>query len=106
MPSRTHRNFTRRQSLDESAISCLAGEKRNDFFRFKPVAELEALFEEYDNHNAMFYRRGMLRPITLETLEAFGDAWLNSGDDDEYGAASYFIDAHYTPTEKAALFKE
>jgi hypothetical protein len=33
----------------------------------------------------MFWRRDMSHPVTLQMLEVWESAWLNSGDDDEYG---------------------
>jgi hypothetical protein len=43
-------------------------------------------------------------PITREELEEYEKAWLNSGDDDENGSHSGFIDKHYTDDEKQALW--
>jgi hypothetical protein len=100
------KKINKRQALDDSAIAWLAGEQRKDFFQFKPVAELESLFEEFGDHEAMFYRRGMLRPITVEELEANEESWLNSGESDEYGRDSYFIHANYSDEEKTALWNE
>ena len=48
----------------------------------------------------------MRLPITRGELEANEDAWLNSGESDEYGSCSYFIDKHYTDDEKQALWNE
>jgi hypothetical protein len=39
-------------------------------------------------------------------LQARKDAWLNSGESDEYGVCSFFIHKHYTDDEKAALWNE
>jgi vacuolar-type H+-ATPase subunit C/Vma6 len=54
----------------------------------------------------MFSNRGMMLPLTREELEANEDAWLESGESDQYGACSFFIHKHYTDDEKQALFSE
>jgi hypothetical protein len=77
------RNLNKRQALSSNTQAWLRGDESCGFFKFKPVAELEALFEEHGDHDAMFYRGGMLRPITVEKLEAFEDSWLDSGESDE-----------------------
>jgi hypothetical protein len=91
--------------LSSNAQAWLAG-RPSGFFQFKHDDVLEALFEGHGDPENFFWRRDMRRPITLEDLEANEDAWLGSGDDDEYGRNSYFIDRHYSDSEKAALFKE
>jgi len=54
----------------------------------------------------MFWRREMMLPITREELEANEEAWLDSGESDEYGSCSYFIHRFYTDDEKQALWDE
>jgi hypothetical protein len=100
------RNLKKRAStLDSNAQAWLRGEPCG-FFKFKSQDELEALWNAYGDADSMFWRRGMMLPITREELEANEDAWINSGAADEYGASSYFTDAHYTDDEKAALWNE
>jgi hypothetical protein len=54
----------------------------------------------------MFWRRDMSLPITLEKLAAFEDAWLGSGEDDQYGMQSFFIHKYYSDEEKQTLWAE
>src|SRR5258706_16198515 len=68
--------------------------------------ELEALWEAYCDKDNMFWRSRYCLPITREELEAMEDAWLNSGESDEYDSCSYFIDKYYTDEEKQALWSE
>ena len=46
----------------------------------------------------------MMLPITREELEANEDAWLNSGESDEYDSSSFFIHKHYSDAEKQELW--
>ncbi len=102
MPIRK-RTLSRRQALDSNAQAWLRGEPCG-FFMFKPQDELEALWEEYGDKDNMFWRSRYCLPITREELEANEDAWLNSGESDEYGSCSYFIDKYYTDEEKQTLW--
>lgn len=74
--------------------------------QFKPDEELAALFEEHGDTDSMWWCRDLARPITLETLEAFEDGWLSSGESDECGMRSYFIAKHYSDDEKQTLWAE
>ncbi|MCA6112188.1 hypothetical protein [Bradyrhizobium cenepequi] len=73
---------------------------------FRPDDELEALWNEHGYPDSMFWRRDMLRPITLDALEAIESAWLNSGETDEYGSYSYFVYRFYSDDEKQNLWNE
>jgi hypothetical protein len=94
--------------LTPEARAWLRGEERQDFFEFKPDEQLEALWNDCGDHDTMFYRRDMARPISLEALEQLEDAWLSSGDDesDKYGSRSFFIRKYYTDSEKSELWEE
>ena len=54
----------------------------------------------------MFWRSRYCLPITVEELGEHEEAWLNSGESDEYGSRSYFIDRHYTGEERQTLWSE
>jgi hypothetical protein len=69
-------------------------------FSIPPRRQLAALWNEHGGSDSMYWDRGRILPITSEALDAHEDSWINSGDSDEYGAASYFIDAHYSDEEK------
>jgi hypothetical protein len=97
------RNISRRAALSSDARAWLRGEKCG-FFEFQNDDALEAVWNEYGDDEAFFWRRDMSLPITLEKLEAVEDAWLNSGEDDEYGFNSFFIAKHYSDEEKQTLW--
>jgi hypothetical protein len=100
------RNIKKRlTTLDSDAQKWLEGQPCG-FFKFKHDDELAALFEEHGDTDSMFWRRDMSLPITLEKLEAFEDAWLESGEDDKYGFNSYFINKYYSDDEKQTLRKK
>jgi hypothetical protein len=96
MPIRK-RNLSRRQALDSNAQAWLAG-KPCGFFMFKSQGELQQLFDEYGDHENMFWRSRYCLPITLEKLEEYEDLWLN--------ANSSFITSQYSDDEKQALWDE
>jgi hypothetical protein len=99
------RNIKKRlTTLDSDAQKWLEGQPCG-FFKFKHDDELAALFEEHGDTDSMFWRRGMSLPITLEDLESREAAWLGSGDNDEYGFNSYFIDKHYSDEQKKELWE-
>ena len=62
--------------------------------------------EKHGDDSKMFWRRGVGLPITLEHLEGFEDAWLTSGDNDEYGGNSFFVYRYYSDDEKRKLWAE
>jgi hypothetical protein len=68
--------------------------------------ELQPIWDQHGDTDSMFWRRDMRRPITREDLESHEDAWLASGESDEYGMQSFFIDKHYSDHEKQALWDE
>jgi hypothetical protein len=76
------------------------------FFQFKSQDELSALWAEHGDSNSMFWRSRYCLPITVEELGEHEEAWLNSGESDEYGSRSYFIDRHYTDEERQTLWSE
>ncbi|MFB9265585.1 hypothetical protein ACFFWD_20925 [Bradyrhizobium erythrophlei] len=74
---------------------------------FKHLDELEALWNQHGDESSMFWRRSMkLVPITLADLKEHEDAWLNSGESDEYGASSFFINKQYSDAEKTAPWEK
>ncbi|KRQ16720.1 hypothetical protein AOQ71_04600 [Bradyrhizobium manausense] len=60
MPVRK-RKLNKRQTLSASAQAWLRGEPCG-FFAYKNADELEALWNEHGDKEAMFWQRGMLRP--------------------------------------------
>jgi hypothetical protein len=101
MPIRK-RNLSRRSSLDSNAQAWLRGDE-SGFFMFKPIEELETLWNEYGDES-MFWRRILAHPISRKELAAHEGAWLNSGTDDEYGMCSFFINQCYDDDEKQSLW--
>jgi len=63
MPIR-QRNLNKRQALGANAQAWLRGDRENCsvFFRLKPNDELEALWKEYGDKEAMYWQRGMRLP--------------------------------------------
>ena len=98
------RNHKRRDQLADDAIAWLAGGRNCGFIQFKHDDELQALWDGHGDSETTYWKRGMARPITLEDLEAFEGAWLNSGNDDEYGGKSFFIGRFYSDEEKEKLW--
>jgi len=68
MPSRRRGNFARRQTLSANAQAWLRGDKENCsvFFRLKHQDELEALWNEYGDSDAMHWKRGMRLPEPID----------------------------------------
>ena len=97
------KKLNKRAVLSYDAQSWLRGEQCG-FFKFKHDDELEAIWLEHGDDSKMFWRCGVGLPITLEHLEGFEDAWLASGDSDEYGGASFFIYKYYSNDEKRKLW--
>ncbi len=60
MPVRK-RNLTRRAALSENARAWLDG-KPCGFFKYKPSDELAVLWEQYGDHEALFWEPGMSLP--------------------------------------------
>lgn len=106
MPRRQRSNFSRRAALSSNAQAWLRGDPSCGFFKFKTQGELEALWQDYGDHENMWWRSRYHLPVTRDYLEERESAWLNSGESDEYGAHSCFIDKHYTDEEKQALWTE
>jgi hypothetical protein len=104
MPRKRRINKAKEQ-ISEQATAWLEG-KPSGFFQFKPNDELQALWDSHGDTDSMFWCRDMSLPITLEDLEANEDAWLNSGDDDEYGFKSFFVYKYYSDDEKQALWDD
>jgi hypothetical protein len=96
------RNISRRAALDSDALAWLRGDKSCGLYQFKPQDDLEAVWSEYGDADSMFWRRDMRKPITLEILEAFEDAWLCNDKD----GMSFFIAKHYSDDEKQTLWAE
>jgi hypothetical protein len=96
------RKLNNRQALTSAARDWLDG-KQCGFFRSKSQDELSSSCAEHGNDDDMFWRSRYCLPITRETLEEHENSWLASGEGDEYGRASCFIDAHYSDDEKSAL---
>jgi hypothetical protein len=91
--------------LDSATQRWLAGEK-GGFFQFKPVEELQAIWDAFGDEESLFWRKGMACPITQELLAEFEEDWISSADNgDEHGARSYFIHRFYDDEEKAELAK-
>jgi len=99
------KKLSKKTALSQTAQSWLAG-KKSGFFQFKRDDELGALWRDYGDGDNMFWRREMMLPITREELEANEEAWLDSGESDEYGSCSYFIHLFYADDEKQALWDE
>jgi hypothetical protein len=91
--------LNKRQALDSDAHAWLRGEPCG-FFKFQNDDALEAVWNEYGDDDSMFWR------ISLEKLEAFEDAWLESGEDDEYGFNSFFVYKYYSDDEKRKLWTD
>ena len=92
-----------RQGLSSDARAWLDG-KPCGFFKFRDDEFLADLWKAHGDDTKMFWRSGVGLPITLEHLEGFEDAWLASGDSDEYGGASFFIYNYYSNDEKRKLW--
>jgi hypothetical protein len=100
------RKLKKKQELDATAQAWLAGDPACGLFQFKSDQQLETVWREYGDDNAMFWRPGMMLPIPIEDAEAEEQRWLDSGHADEYGRESYFIHTYYTDKEKQALYED
>ena len=90
-----------------SADLWLRGDERcSVFFMGKPVNELASLWDVYGDDDAMFWRKGMMMPITREQLDAYENLWLGSGDDEYIGLNSFLIGKHYSDAEKESLWNQ
>jgi hypothetical protein len=67
----------------------------------------EALFAAHGNPETHFWRPGMDQPISISDLEHHEACWLESGegDNDPYGAESYFIWKFYSDEERIELWE-
>ena len=83
--------LSKKTALSDSAQAWLRSDKTCGFFKFKPQAELAALWQEHGDLDSMFCDRDMMLPIAREELEANEDAWLNRGEFDEYDTSNFFI---------------
>ena len=98
------KKLNKRAALSHDAQAWLRGEPCG-FFQFKNDDDLEALWLTHGDDIKMFWRRSVGLPITLELLEGFEDAWLASGDNDEYGGNSYFVYRFCSDDEKRKLWE-